>query len=151
MQAAKRRAVAELIFFAGTNDSRRCKQIVATWNIDVSNQQQLIAPSEEIKGCQLPSGCALSTWTNAGNGNGNGNAGNGNGSSGNAGSGKLWLRFLLATQAACACSIVQGAAYLICPFHDAIVPLVPCKVPVCAALIWISFVWPVVTWSWCCR
>jgi hypothetical protein len=101
MQAAKRRAVAELIFFAGTNDSRRCKQIVATWNIDVSNQQQLIAPGgEEIKGCQLPSGCMLSAWTNAGN----------------ACSGKLWLRFLLATQAACACSIVQGAAYLACPF-----------------------------------
>jgi hypothetical protein len=36
VQAAKRRAIAELIFFAGTNDQRRCKQLAATWNIDVS-------------------------------------------------------------------------------------------------------------------
>jgi hypothetical protein len=36
IQAAKRRAIAELIFFAGTNDQRRCKQLAATWNIDVS-------------------------------------------------------------------------------------------------------------------
>eukprot|EP00882_Tetradesmus_deserticola_P012625 GHRQ01013380.1.p2 GENE.GHRQ01013380.1~~GHRQ01013380.1.p2 ORF type:complete len:120 (+),score=26.89 GHRQ01013380.1:214-573(+) len=36
-QAAKRRAVAELIFFAGTNDVWRCKQLAGTWSIDVSN------------------------------------------------------------------------------------------------------------------
>ncbi|GFH16870.1 uncharacterized protein HaLaN_13382 [Haematococcus lacustris] len=32
-QAARRRAIAELIFFAGVNDLRRCKQIVSVWNI----------------------------------------------------------------------------------------------------------------------
>jgi hypothetical protein len=36
LQAAKRRAVAELIFFAGTNDVWRCKQLAGTWNINVS-------------------------------------------------------------------------------------------------------------------
>jgi hypothetical protein len=39
LQAAKRRAVAELIFFAGTNDVWRCKQLAGTWNINVSKQQ----------------------------------------------------------------------------------------------------------------
>ncbi|KAJ9508672.1 hypothetical protein QJQ45_027961 [Haematococcus lacustris] len=34
-QAARRRAIAELIFFAGVNDLRRCKQIVSVWNIKV--------------------------------------------------------------------------------------------------------------------
>ncbi|GIL72919.1 hypothetical protein Vretimale_4568 [Volvox reticuliferus] len=34
-QAAKRRAIAELIFFAGVNDLRRCKQIAMTWNVKV--------------------------------------------------------------------------------------------------------------------
>jgi hypothetical protein len=38
LQAAKRRAVAELIFFAGTNDAWRCKQLAGTWNINVSNR-----------------------------------------------------------------------------------------------------------------
>lgn len=33
LQAARRRAVGELIFFAGVNDLRRCKQIANTWNI----------------------------------------------------------------------------------------------------------------------
>eukprot|EP00877_Chromochloris_zofingiensis_P012895 jgi/Chrzof1/785/Cz01g28220.t1 len=37
-QAAKRRAIAELIFFAGTNDARRCKQIASTWSIDVTEK-----------------------------------------------------------------------------------------------------------------
>lgn len=37
-QAAKRRAVGELIFFAGVNDARRCRQIVATWNIKVNEK-----------------------------------------------------------------------------------------------------------------
>jgi len=41
LQAAKRRAIAELIFFAGTNDQRRCKQLAATWNIDVSGGQDI--------------------------------------------------------------------------------------------------------------
>jgi hypothetical protein len=36
-QAAKRRAIAELIFFAGTNDLRRCKQLAATWSINVTD------------------------------------------------------------------------------------------------------------------
>ncbi|WIA29235.1 hypothetical protein OEZ86_011743 [Tetradesmus obliquus] len=36
-QAAKRRAVAELIFFAGTNDVWRCKQLAGTWNINVAD------------------------------------------------------------------------------------------------------------------
>ncbi|MEW5309905.1 MAG: hypothetical protein WDW38_001748 [Sanguina aurantia] len=36
-QAARRRAIAELIFFAGTNDLRRCKQIATTWNIKVKD------------------------------------------------------------------------------------------------------------------
>lgn len=35
MQAARRRAIGELIFFAGTNDLRRCKQIASVWNIKV--------------------------------------------------------------------------------------------------------------------
>jgi len=35
-QAAKRRAIAELIFFAGVNDLNRCKQMCKTWNINVS-------------------------------------------------------------------------------------------------------------------
>eukprot|EP00798_Chlamydomonas_sp_ICE-L_P014011 gene14011-19947_t len=34
-QAAKRRAIGELIFFSGTNDLRRCKQIASVWSIDV--------------------------------------------------------------------------------------------------------------------
>jgi hypothetical protein len=34
-QAARRRAIAELIFFAGINDARRCKEIASTWNINV--------------------------------------------------------------------------------------------------------------------
>lgn len=37
-QAAKRRAIGELIFFAGVNDLRRCKQIVSTWNIKVNDK-----------------------------------------------------------------------------------------------------------------
>lgn len=37
-QAARRRAVAELIFFAGTNDLKRCRQIAKTWNIPVKDQ-----------------------------------------------------------------------------------------------------------------
>mmetsp|Transcript_33425 Transcript_33425/g.73919 ORF Transcript_33425/g.73919 Transcript_33425/m.73919 type:complete len:522 (-) Transcript_33425:758-2323(-) len=32
-QAARRRAIGELIFFAGVNDLRRCKQIASVWNI----------------------------------------------------------------------------------------------------------------------
>lgn len=32
-QAARRRAIGELIFFAGVNDLRRCRQIASTWNI----------------------------------------------------------------------------------------------------------------------
>jgi len=38
-QAAQRRAIAELIFFAGVNDLRRCRQIAATWNIDVTDEK----------------------------------------------------------------------------------------------------------------
>lgn len=34
-QAAKRRAIGELIFFAGTNDLQRCKSIAMAWGIDV--------------------------------------------------------------------------------------------------------------------
>lgn len=37
-QAAKRRAIGELIFFAGTNDLRRCKQIAKTWKINVADK-----------------------------------------------------------------------------------------------------------------
>jgi len=37
-QAARRRAIAELIFFAGVNDLRRCRQMAATWNIDVTDK-----------------------------------------------------------------------------------------------------------------
>jgi len=36
-QAARRRAIGELIFFAGTNDLRRCKQIASVWNIKVKD------------------------------------------------------------------------------------------------------------------
>lgn len=35
-QAARRRAIGELIFFAGVNDLRRCRQIAQTWNIKVT-------------------------------------------------------------------------------------------------------------------
>jgi hypothetical protein len=35
LQAARRRAIGELIFFAGTNDLRRCKQIAGVWSIKV--------------------------------------------------------------------------------------------------------------------
>ncbi|PNW85018.1 hypothetical protein CHLRE_03g168150v5 [Chlamydomonas reinhardtii] len=35
-QAARRRAIAELIFFAGVNDLRRCRQIAVTWNVKVN-------------------------------------------------------------------------------------------------------------------
>uniref|UniRef100_A0A7S0UV82 Protein kinase domain-containing protein n=1 Tax=Polytomella parva TaxID=51329 RepID=A0A7S0UV82_9CHLO len=35
--AARRRAIAELIFFAGANDLRRCKKISSTWNIKVKD------------------------------------------------------------------------------------------------------------------
>eukprot|EP00798_Chlamydomonas_sp_ICE-L_P018141 gene18141-24581_t len=34
-QAARRGAVSELIFFAGTNDLRRCQKLVTQWNIKV--------------------------------------------------------------------------------------------------------------------
>lgn len=36
-QAAKRTAIGELIFFAGTNDLRRCKQIASSFSIDVKD------------------------------------------------------------------------------------------------------------------
>eukprot|EP01023_Acetabularia_acetabulum_P006292 TRINITY_DN12628_c1_g1_i3.p1 TRINITY_DN12628_c1_g1~~TRINITY_DN12628_c1_g1_i3.p1 ORF type:complete len:361 (+),score=47.93 TRINITY_DN12628_c1_g1_i3:31-1083(+) len=37
-QAVRRKAITELIFFAGVNDVSRCQQIVQTWNIDVSEK-----------------------------------------------------------------------------------------------------------------
>ncbi len=43
LQAARRRAVSELIFFAGTNDLRRCKQIASVWNIKVRQLAGLCA------------------------------------------------------------------------------------------------------------
>ena len=36
MQAAKRRAVQELLFFASLGDMRRCQRIVRLWNLVVS-------------------------------------------------------------------------------------------------------------------
>ncbi len=34
-QAAKRRAITELLFFASVGDLRRCQRIVRLWNLDV--------------------------------------------------------------------------------------------------------------------
>ena len=35
-QAARRRAIGELIFFSGTNDLKRCREIAKAWHINVS-------------------------------------------------------------------------------------------------------------------
>ena len=38
MQAAKRRAVTELLFFASVGDQRRCQRIIRLWKLDVSDK-----------------------------------------------------------------------------------------------------------------
>lgn len=35
MQAARRRAITELLFFASVGDIRRCQRIVRIWNLQV--------------------------------------------------------------------------------------------------------------------
>jgi L-alanine-DL-glutamate epimerase-like enolase superfamily enzyme len=35
VQAARRKAITELIFFAGINDARRCSEMAALWGINV--------------------------------------------------------------------------------------------------------------------
>jgi hypothetical protein len=53
-QAAKRRAVGELIFFAGTNDLHRCQQMCQVWNIDVSAQQGPASARQHMQACYGP-------------------------------------------------------------------------------------------------
>ena len=39
LQAARRRAIGELIFFAGVNDKHRCKRIVDAWRIKLDAEE----------------------------------------------------------------------------------------------------------------
>ena len=47
-QAARRRAIGELIFFSGTNDLKRCREIAKAWHINV---RQFHATWQGVKGC----------------------------------------------------------------------------------------------------
>lgn len=38
VQAAKRRAITELLFFASVGDLKRCQRIVRLWHLDVKDQ-----------------------------------------------------------------------------------------------------------------
>ena len=39
LQAAQRRAITELLFFASVGDVRRCERLCRVWNLDVSEAQ----------------------------------------------------------------------------------------------------------------
>ena len=55
LQAAKRRAVQELLFFASVGDLRRCERIVRLWKLEV----RLSCLAGVLRGVFLPHGCCV--------------------------------------------------------------------------------------------
>ena len=59
LQAAKRRAVQELLFFASVGDLRRCERIARLWKLEV----RLSCLTEVSKACAWPTVAALQVQT----------------------------------------------------------------------------------------